>query len=85
MSGSLLLQLHVLEHKDTQTGVQKPGWRGFGGEGGSALAGGGGELGGALTADGCRVSPFSFQVAWMSSSEISISNWAVSVSITSTL
>lgn len=38
-----------------------------------------------LTADGWRLSPFSFQVAWMSLSEISVSNFAVSVSVTSTL
>lgn len=31
------------------------------------------------------MSPFSFQTAWRSSSEISVSNVAVSVSVTSTL
>lgn len=38
-----------------------------------------------LTADGRSVSPFSFQVACRSASEISVSNVAVSVSVTSTL
>lgn len=38
-----------------------------------------------LTADWWRASPFSFQFPWTSSSEISVSNLAVSVSVTSTL
>lgn len=40
---------------------------------------------GTLTADWCRASPFSFQLPWTSSSDISVSNLAVSVSVTSTL
>lgn len=40
---------------------------------------------GGLTADWCRASPFSFQFPWTSSSEISVSNLAVSISVTSTL
>lgn len=38
-----------------------------------------------LTGDSVRGSPFSFQLPWTPSSDISISKRAVSVSITSTL
>lgn len=73
VSSSLLLNLNILTKQNHQNLAKRKWNKRFYAE--SII----------LTPDACSASPFSFQVAWTSPSEISVSNLAVSVSMISTL